>query len=354
MKKLFIGFVAGLAVLIGGCSTEVETNAPYQEVPVVYAVLNPDSAFQYLRITKGFLNPNGEDARDVAKNDTNALYYKNGELDIKLIAIIPKKPSDTLATFTEIRNFSKVADGDFSYPEQKLYRSINPVGLVQAQGTEYQIVVTNKLTGKQVKSTTKIVGAYTINIPSEINPGSLINEFDFKVGQKISSNSISVIKPPQNGTIYKANLLVNVRQVFKNGTIKDTSILWSNLASPLGKNNSGTINSGIPDDGFFQLLLSSFPSNDGVEYRQFLPSEFLFYAGNSDFQKYLSLLNNYSPIAQTRPIYNNIDGGLGLWTSVRNKRIPIRINNKTVEELNKIESGSARRPDLFALKFRTN
>lgn len=354
MKKLLIGFMAAITLGLAACSTEVETNAPYQEVPVVYAVLNPDSAFQYLRITKGFLNSNGEDARTIAKTDTNAFYYKNGELDVRLIATQPNSTVDTLASFIEVRNFSKAADGDFAYPEQKLYRSVNQVRLVQPQGTTYQIVVKNRITGKEVKSTTNIVGPYTINSPSEINPSSAINDFDFRVGERGNSNFIAISRPPLNGAIFKANILIKVRNFYTDGTTKDTTILWKNVASPLEVSNAGNINRDIDGEGFFELLLTSFKSNAGIEYRQFIPGEFLFYAGNSDFLKYLNLLNNYSPVAQTRPIYNNINGGLGLWTSARNKSIPIRISNTTVNELNFIENGSARRPDLFALKFRTN
>jgi hypothetical protein len=353
VKKIITGFVALLWLGITACSTEVETNAPYQEIPVVYGVLNPDSAFQYIRITKGFLNNNGEDARVIAKTDTSQLYYKNGELDVKLISTTTRDVTDTLATFTEVVNTAKQADGDFAYPEQKLYRSVNRVLLNQPLGTIYQIVVTNKLTGKQVKATTNLVGGYTINSPSEINPSSPINNFDFRVEGKGASNFIAISPAPNNATIFKANLRINVREVYSDGSIKDTSILWANVASPLIVGTNNTINRDIETNGFFELLLSTFKSNDGIVSREFLPSEFLFYAGNSDFQKYLDLLNNYSPVSQTRPIYNNISGGLGLWTSVRNKRIPIRISNNTVNEMNFVEFGSARRPDLFALKFKT-
>jgi len=362
MKLFAYYFLVFGLVITAACSTDVETNAPYQDVPVVYGVLNPDSAFQYIRITKGFLNADGTDARDIALKNPDAYYYAADELDVKLLATYDNKV-DTVASFSQITNNNKMADGDFAYPEQKLYISQGPVDLdvarfnllpTQQKRILFKVWVRNLKTNKVVVANTSLVGAYTMASPSEQSPGSSVNDFDFYVEKGSTNNFIAISPAPTNASVFKANLKINIREVFKDGTTKDTSILWTNIASPLTVGNSNNINKDIEANGFFELMLSSLKNKPNLDYRVFVPSEFYFYAGNSDYQRYLQLLNNYSPISQTRPIYNNIEGGLGLWTSVRNKKIAVRISNRTVDEMNFVTNNQPRRADLFNLKFKSN
>ena len=51
--KIFI--IASFIVFFFSCKNELNINAPYKEVPSVYAVLNPQDPIQMIRINKVFL-----------------------------------------------------------------------------------------------------------------------------------------------------------------------------------------------------------------------------------------------------------------------------------------------------------
>ena len=54
MNKLLISFCV-LILAFSSCKTDVDLIAPYEEIMVVYGVLNPADSVQYIRINKAFL-----------------------------------------------------------------------------------------------------------------------------------------------------------------------------------------------------------------------------------------------------------------------------------------------------------
>jgi hypothetical protein len=73
-------FCVGIAV-ISSCKNELELNAPYKEIPTIYAVLNPQDPTQTIRINKVFL---GEGDANVMAKVHDSVNYKPGELTVTL------------------------------------------------------------------------------------------------------------------------------------------------------------------------------------------------------------------------------------------------------------------------------
>src|SRR5215203_7429778 len=78
MKNYILIFF--LALMLGSCSTDIETNAPWKETMVVYGFLNPNDAVQYIRISKAYL---GEGNALIMAQEADSLYYGD-ILDVKL------------------------------------------------------------------------------------------------------------------------------------------------------------------------------------------------------------------------------------------------------------------------------
>ena len=49
-----------LLSLFSSCSNELELNAPYKNIPVIYGVLSVKDTSHYIRIQKVFTNPSGD------------------------------------------------------------------------------------------------------------------------------------------------------------------------------------------------------------------------------------------------------------------------------------------------------
>jgi hypothetical protein len=112
--------IALAAVVFSACNDKLELNAPYREIPSVYAVLNPLDAKQVIRINKIFL---GEGDANVMAKVSDSVNYGPGELQVYLTCSRYGKPvnasvqNDTVF-FTE--EMGSLDAGPFAQP-QRLY-----------------------------------------------------------------------------------------------------------------------------------------------------------------------------------------------------------------------------------------
>jgi hypothetical protein len=68
-------------LFFSSCKNELKVNAPYKEIPSIYAILNPTETEQMIRINKVFLGEG--DANKMAKVSDSVNYAEN-ELEVKL------------------------------------------------------------------------------------------------------------------------------------------------------------------------------------------------------------------------------------------------------------------------------
>jgi len=74
--------LAAVAILfLSSCKNELNINAPYKEVPTVYAVFNPQEVLQIVRVNKVFL---GEGDANQMAQVADSINYPAGELNITL------------------------------------------------------------------------------------------------------------------------------------------------------------------------------------------------------------------------------------------------------------------------------
>lgn len=83
MKVLKFSYYLTLffTVFLFACKNDLNINAPYKEVPTVYAVLNPQDVIQMIRINKVFL---GEGDANQMAQVADSINYPAGELSISL------------------------------------------------------------------------------------------------------------------------------------------------------------------------------------------------------------------------------------------------------------------------------
>lgn len=126
----------GLGVCISffwftSCETEIEANAPEEDIWVVYSVLNPEAETQYVRISRGFL-PEGDAAEFYASNDLSAR-----GLTVSLRGV------NLNITAEEIDTLLVDAQG-VAFPNISLYR-LTTTGFQQLQaGRTYELSITDR------------------------------------------------------------------------------------------------------------------------------------------------------------------------------------------------------------------
>lgn len=167
MKKLksnllLLGIMI-MAVLFTSCKPDVDITSDYRDVTIVYGLLNPLDKNHYIKIYKGYLT--NENALVWAKDLDNISYYD--EIDVQLIehrenGEVVTYPMDTVMSVA--KNY-----GVFASPTQVLYRPVKnltnhkPVDI--RKGCRYQLVITNKKTGRVDSATTTTFDRLAFNIP---------------------------------------------------------------------------------------------------------------------------------------------------------------------------------------------
>ena len=74
-------FIAFCFLFFSSCKNDLQVNAPYKEIPTIYAVLNPQEVLQMIRINKVFLGEGN--ANDMAKV-ADSINYQAGDLTVTL------------------------------------------------------------------------------------------------------------------------------------------------------------------------------------------------------------------------------------------------------------------------------
>src|SRR5205809_8051029 len=85
-RRFALGAIASLGLassIFSGCSTDLDTNAPYKEITVIYSVLNPAENIHYVKVNKAFQNKNS-DATAIAANIPDSTTYPAEEMQVKL------------------------------------------------------------------------------------------------------------------------------------------------------------------------------------------------------------------------------------------------------------------------------
>lgn len=313
-----------LFVWIGlGCSTDVDVNAPYREVKVLYCIIDPNLPFQTARISKGFQNE-GLSAYEIAKNPDSSLYGP-GILEVKLLEIGQSGiKREFLLKDTLISNKDS---GLFYAPDQIVFKTPNfKVDTGQRyQNILYKIRITNKRTGSISEAETPVVGRnFEINEPIRF-----ADDKPYDVGFSFKSPTNLKIIKSQNAAIIQAYFYWKIQVVKEGNVISEEIWKWSSpsdltFASEASSIGTATLGSG----SFYNFLRNELKSrgSDGVISRKFLVSELEILSASKDFKKYRDAFNNYNSLTQSLPIYSNVKNGLGVMAAINYSRVPVRLN----------------------------
>ena len=97
-----------------------------------------------------------------------------------------------------------------------------------------------------------------------------------------------------------------INYIENNDTI---NLPWS---QPLVEYTSGNMSLKIKGDQFFQFLTTNLTNNTP---KQFLNLDLVMTVGSDDLKTYINVNKPFSGIVQERPVFSNINNGVGLFSS---------------------------------------
>ena len=327
MKKFLLLAIAAISLFfLPSCETDVDVNAEWEEITVVYGLLNQLDTAHYFRINKAFL---GGNALEIAKIEDSSSY--NGKLEVKLEGWRNGSLMQTIQ-FDTTTIYNK-NDGIFYNPRMVVYEG---TGMLN-EAYEYRLFVKNTVSGHEVSAATQLIHNFSITKPT--------------TGGRVSFNpgwsTPFVWNSAVNGKRYEPMLRIHYWEVPLNSP--DTIAKYVDWVLPTqiadDASGYGQEEVSISNDAFYDVMQKNLDP-DFVGRRLAGPVDFIVAAGGLEYDTYMRVNGPSYSLVQDRPEYTNVKGGFGLMSSryqiLRTKRLsPI-----TEEELIAMDLSFVKNPGL--------
>lgn len=281
-------------LLFAGCKNDIDINAKYKDVAIVYGFLDQNQSVQYLRIQKLYQNSGSLSTGEGAKN-ADSLYFDSLQVKVTNIAngnVYNCYRVDTIPKDSGFFSAAKNAFYAFTFPKNN---NANEVFALDIYYPKKDIHFTSKTT---------LVKDATIpprKVVLKLVPTNYVFLFSIKTGR--------------NSYLYD----LYVRYVYKEMNAADTSQFEI-------KSLDYSVTTGMPyapEADYSEYIgctkyidfLKSKITYDPTKIRRTLDIQFHAYGGSSEFQEMLSLSNPNMSIVQKNPLYSNINNGIGIFTS---------------------------------------
>jgi hypothetical protein len=333
--------VAACMVLTGwwGCSTEVDLTAPYDSLPVVYGLLEVDADTQWVKINRTWL---GDGNQLVAAQIPDSSEYPEGSVMAKIVELIPSESGEIvgneLATGVEwvlqdtvLEN--KSTDGIFFGPSQRVYyASMSERALREDRWYRLEALLPD---GSELKATTTMVQSSAGSIE---RPPPNLSSYQMGFASVNPDGSATYPSFPFRWTSapgasrYAASLKVNFQERYYADdeltlldSVRDRTISLSLGTRQLNNpNNTQTLEESFSGERFYSELATRLEVNPRI--RRVLgyydgdtqierALDFELQVANQDLAIYLDVNESTNSIVQERPLWTNVQGGIGLWAS---------------------------------------
>jgi hypothetical protein len=314
MKRNLFYLIAFVTVMsFSACETEIKTNAEYEDVTVVYGLLNPNDTNHYIKITKAF---SGEgNANDLAGNAAN-FNYAAGELDVK---IDEYNTSDVFVkSYVLARTVNEIPKdgGVFSNTDNVLYKFIEPN--LKTDFT-YKLNIRNKVLDKDITSETKLTNNPVMPSVQELNTGRI----KLANTNGTSLTHIFSIRPTLNSGRVKVNFVFNYAEHYT-----DTNIapVYKKIKISLGEQKTTSNEGGevlfftLEGSSLFSALSSNISNVANLKSRRINNATLEVIVAGTDLSTYIAVNEPSSSINQNKPEFTNLTNALGVFSS-RNTKI---------------------------------
>lgn len=297
MKKIFYLLLIPIGLGFFACNNEVDLTGNYKDTPVVFCLLNPTDSAHYIRIQKAFLVDGN--VLETAKIP-DSLKYDPADLDVKVI-----ESNATTGAITKTITFAHqpgaVTDtGVFAKEGVMIYKSTESLNDLR----KYKLQITNNKLNKQITAETGLVYGFVFKNPSV---GTII--FNGPSGYTLRWISAT------NGQIYQPEIILHWNEVdLATNVATPDSVVWS--ITPKEAASTGQfateMDLNLPRNSFYQFVGQSVKPKPGIK-RVIGYLTFRFYVGTSELATYVNVNKPSIGLIQDKPIYSNINGGLGLF-----------------------------------------
>ena len=313
-----IGILLSFSILLlfTQCKNEFEVNDDWQDITVIYGLLDQADDTNYIRVTKGFL---GDEDAYVMAQIADSLYYKNVDVFLEEWNGATLNNTYTLKDKTYIRNDGIFADSSIIF-YTTAYLSSN---------YKYKLKVLEG--GKEVTGQTSLLEDFNVTtLPPKV---SLYND---QAGLTLEWYT----KPNQK--IFNVKMKFYYYEVYNDNTEKKDSIeitLPEKTASSITGDEK--ITTTLLGTSFLTYVGNMIKDDPNVNHRIVADScfSFSFLVGTEELYMYMQVNQPATGIVTEKPIYTNINNGIGLFSSRYHKKLPYK-RQPSVQTVNTLSTSS--------------
>ena len=335
------------------CSNDLDINAEWDDIPVIYSVLNSGSVNQsntehYIRVQKSFL---GDFSASQMAQFEDSIYYNDNDIKIWVEKIFNNQVIDSI-NMDLVSNLEK-AYGYFNNDNHRVYK-FNSL-LTNENGFpayKFKINLLNEISNELSSAEVDIVEPIRIRKwPTNNSQSTGL----MKLGESNNPILNLEVNPSINGKMYRFFVRFKYIEVDILSGLKDSLFVdWKfspKVATEyqLNGNSNLSIDFNINSIEFFQYLASVIPLKeniyrytDGVYFQGSDEGDFgivhpcielHFEILDADMYNYF-ISQNSTGLVQNRPIYSNIENGIGLVSSISQFSFQnLKFDNKSNDSL---------------------
>lgn len=321
MKKILLALTAVAA--LSSCDNEVDINAEYQDLSIIYGMLNPKLDTNYVRVQRGYL---GTEPASSSFGQSDSLYYDTAD-----IAVYIREYSKDASTFDKeaplvYDNSIPLDSGLFTSDGYYLFRVPSEMAIQNEK--EYEVAVIRK-DGSEASARTGIVGEIVIEIPRATVTAKVYNGLiQFRVRQDLTGNSpdatikMTAYQPLIKFHYKEVNLLTKVEE-FKTTTI----------TLPLVESRFDDINLTFTGNELNQALAERLEKNPNI-IRFFRSLDVEIYGASEELMTFIELNKPSTGINQNRPDYSQVINGSGILSSrTFSRRLDVSLQTQLYDRL---------------------
>ena len=335
MRKLTI-FLLAVSVFFVACETDFEVNTYWKEVTVVYGLLDQSQQQQYIKINKAYLGEG--DALQMA-SVADSVNYNPADIEVKIFKV---KEGDTLGFVTLYDTILEKDSGLFATDENIIYTTPSNFFLTNnADEKDYILSIINKKSGKEVWGKTHLIHALALDIPPS-KPMGFYGTIPNPLVLPLEKSQTTVNwRHSENGKIYQIIARVHYTNFFHNDTVS-TYVDWDQPQMEFdgstemhytfdGDDFVNALENKITDKESVPKLVPLSDNDTTLVARRLLNIELLFTVSSEDLQTYMALNEPFEGIVQERPVFTNINNGIGLFSCRYNKSHSMSFPSSTRE-----------------------
>jgi hypothetical protein len=317
-KKILL-FSFSLLLITWSCEEEFDLNAAYEDITVIYGLIDPGEDTIFLKINKAFLGEGN--VLEMAKIEDSSTYVNGLRAYIEEWEDGSLKRSYDLDTIT----ISNKEEGTFYNPYQIIYYT----PYEPETSREYLLKV--EVNNREITARTNLINDFSISRPSA---GSQF--IMFKTGTKSTIEWISA----KYGKRYEVVIRMNYKEVLFDSP--DTVYKYADWGMGTKKSVSDKggeeLEISYNNDGFYIFLDDQIPYDDpavesNVKERYTNNVDFIFAVAANDLNTYMEVNEPSNSIVQDRPDFTNVSNGIGILSSrFKNKRTK-KIHPETIQSI---------------------